>query len=74
MKRIWARIGMSLDISDTDYKNLLAAVRHRDGTIDDYEFDTYCHLMSQFMEQGIPDGESYIPAVIFEDIENSIHK
>lgn len=74
-KKIWARIGMSLTVSDEEY-NILKELAEEWKTYADDNLDVsysdleLCDAMvKQFIERGVPEGDSYIPAVIFEAIE-----
>ena len=65
MKRIWARIGMSLMVPDEEYEKLKKRTE-RNG---DYEFDGSNKLAKRFVKDGKPDGECYIPEDIFDFCE-----
>lgn len=60
MKKIFARIGMTLEISDEEYAEILneAGVNPADGN---YEFDISEEFAKRFVEGGIVDRDSYIP-------------
>lgn len=66
MKTIWARVGMSLDISDAEYE-ILKQQRDQNGNVVILECDS--DLNRRFVYLGWPDGETYIPSVVFEEIE-----
>lgn len=75
MKRIWARIGMSLEVTDKEFSILkglaaeLAESRGYDGDEEYYaDLELADGMVQKFMKRGTPDGESYIPAAIFEEI------
>lgn len=73
MKKIWARIGMSLEVTDTQYEVL----RHLAAEMDSeeagepvyLELDLEENMVKEFLKRGVPDGDSYIPASVFRDIE-----
>ena len=67
MKRIWARVGMSLDISDEEYEELKKQ-RDESGDLTILECDSDLNL--RFVKDGYPDGETYIPSVVFEDLDS----
>lgn len=65
MKTIWARVGMSLEVSDAEYNHLRELVMLEGGGFDDLDIDDdFAH---RFQKNGYVDGESYIPGCIFED-------
>lgn len=66
MKRIWARVGMSLDISDEEYEEL-KKLRDENGDLTILECDSDLNL--RFLERGYADGETYIPSVVFDEID-----
>lgn len=66
MKTIWARVGMSLDISDAEYE-ILKQQRDQNGNVVIPECDS--DLNRRFVYLGWPDGETYIPSAVFEEIE-----
>ena len=66
MKRIWARVGMSLDISDEQYEELKKS-RDENGDLTILECDSDLNL--RFVKDGWPDGETYIPSVVFDEID-----
>lgn len=67
MKTIWARIGMSLEVSDAEYDHLRESVRLEGGSFDDLDLDDdFAH---RFQKNGYVDGDSYIPGTIFENQE-----
>ncbi len=71
MKKIFARIGMILEVSDEEYKEILeeAGVNPAGGN---YEFDINEEFAAQFVKNGVLDKDSYIP----EDtlLENLLQK
>lgn len=67
MKRIWARVGMSLDISDEEYEELKKQ-RDESGDLTILECDSDLNL--RFVKDGYPDGETYIPSCVFEDLDS----
>ena len=63
MKKIWARIGISLDISDDEWKELLE--RSSDGKD---EITLTEEEANRFVKNGKVDGDSYIPEyALFRD-------
>lgn len=54
-KTIWARISMSLEVSDEEYEKL------KKDNNDDIEFDSDSELAERFLKDGWLDGVSYIP-------------
>lgn len=67
MKTIWARVGMSLTISDGEYE-MLKQKRDQNGDVVILECDSDLNL--RFFIYGEPDGETYIPSAVFEEIED----
>lgn len=66
MKIIWARVGMSLAITDAEYETLKQQ-RDKNGDVVILECDS--DLNFRFINHGELDGETYIPSAIFEEIE-----
>ena len=71
MKSIWARIGVKLNVTAEEYEVLKKKASYvgSDGitrfgelTLNDDEINRFFHL-------GVPDGDSYIPQEVFENIE-----
>jgi hypothetical protein len=60
-KTIWARIGMSLKVSDYEYWKLKERIE-KEGCI---EMDQDNELLKRFLKDGYADGESYIPPQAF---------
>lgn len=60
MKKIFARIGMSLEISDEEYAELIkeSGSNPNDGL---NEFDINEEFAKRFIKDGVLDGDSYIP-------------
>lgn len=60
MKKIFARIGMTLEISDEEYNQILdeTGVNPAGGN---YEFDINEEFASRFVKDGVIDRDSYIP-------------
>lgn len=60
MKKIFARIGMSLEISDEEYAELVkeSGSNPNDGL---NEFDINEKFARRFIKDGVLDGDSYIP-------------
>lgn len=71
MKKIFARIGMVLEVSDEEYKEILeeSGVNPAGGN---YEFDINETFAARFVKDGAIDRDSYIP----EDtlLENLVQK
>lgn len=69
MKKIWARIGMSSEVTDEEYEDLKKLAMHN-GRLDDLnDTDFPDWLIEKFKNKAIMDGESYIPQIVFEDLE-----
>ena len=60
MKKIFARIGMTLEVSDEEAAEILeeAGVNPAGGN---YEFDINKEFAKQFIENGVLSDDSYIP-------------
>lgn len=60
MKKIFARIGMTLEISDEEYKEILekSGVNPAGGN---KEFDINETFAARFVKDGVLDKDSYIP-------------
>lgn len=56
MKKLWARIGMELEVTDEEYERIKDKARN-----DDYDFDEGDDLAKRFISDGKLSGESYIP-------------
>lgn len=71
MKKIWARIGVTVEVTDEHYNNLLKAASYKaeDGVTRIAELTLSQSETGFFFHYGKPDGDSYIPAEVFEDIE-----
>ena len=69
MKKITARITMSVDVTDEEYKEILNEIKDDDG--DDFNLD-YNDLLNLFKDSGYIDedyGDSYIPGPWIEALE-----
>ena len=66
MKKVFARIGMTLEVTDEEYKEILeeAGVNPAGGN---NEFDINAKFAAEFVKKGVIDGDSYIP-------EDCLHK
>ena len=70
MKKVWARIGMSLIISDEEAEQLLdEAGRNNSGS--NWEYIMNKDFARRFVKYGKVDGESYIPDDCISDIEKN---
>lgn len=67
MKKIYARIGMVLSVSDERYARLLEEATDEQGRIQDMTIDD--QFAALFVRCGTPDGDSYIPSIVFEENE-----
>lgn len=58
MKRMWARVGMSFEVSDDEYKNFIANCRG-----DNTQRRNASETFAKWVQNGIGelDGESYFP-------------
>lgn len=54
-KKLWARIGMSCEVSDTEYEKLKTLMKEKPG-------DAASMLYELFIEKGERDGDSYLVA------------
>lgn len=72
MKKIWARIGISLEVTDEEYEGLK---RQASDYIPDggdelertyHDLDLDAEMSKRFIKDGWQDGDSYIPECIFE--------
>lgn len=63
MKRVFARIGMVLELSDDEHAKLLeeCGIDHNGCS---FEYDINTAFAERFVKQGVVDGDSYIPAGI----------
>jgi hypothetical protein len=63
-RKVWARIGMSLPLTDEEYKQWKEKYGAESdlGELDDKDLE-------RFTKEGVVDGESYIPAEVFENPE-----
>ena len=73
MKKIWARIGMTLEVTDEEYEELRIQALNKayqpdDETIYD-DLGLSAALKKKFLEKGKANGDSYIPAIVFEEME-----
>lgn len=67
MKRVWARIGMSLMVSDEEAEQLLKEAGCNDSG-QNYEYDINEAFAQRLVKYGKVDGDCYIPEnCIFED-------
>lgn len=66
MKTIWARVGVSLEVSDEEYE---ALKEQRDTNGDVTVLECESDLSARFIWYGYPDGEIYIPSVVFDEID-----
>lgn len=64
--RIFARISMSMEVSESEYKEL--EKRSENGTLD---VDLSDELAEKFIKDGYLDGDSYIPASFFDEVTRS---
>lgn len=62
MRKIWARIGMSLMVSDEEYAKLLERNKEEEIAFEDDD-----ELGKRFAEEGWADGEGYIPDSLFDE-------
>lgn len=60
MKKVFARIGMVLEISDDEAKRLLEETGEREGR--NLEYDISDELAMRFVREGKLHADSYIPA------------
>ena len=72
MKKIWARIGIVLDVTDERYAKLLKEATDEYGRIQDLTIDD--RLAERFARCGFVDGDSYIPAYVFEENDTMFAK
>lgn len=67
MKTLWARVGVKFEVSETEYKELLGEAIDEYGHYNDVDLDVdKDYLISHMAEI---EGDSYIPATIFEEEE-----
>lgn len=76
MKKIWARIGMEMDVPDSTYEILKEvsaelAGRYPDGEKHYADLVLSEGMIHDFVTKGRCDGDSYIPATVFEDMEKN---
>lgn len=57
-QKIWARIGITLELPEDEYNNLLDRMK-QDGDREDLTDDE----IARFLKDGKADGESYIPNI-----------
>lgn len=73
MIKVWARIGITVDMTEEQYAALLRKATYK--TKDNRE--RFCELTLShedatfFLKNGVADGDSYIPQEVFEDIERN---
>ena len=65
MKTIWARIGMSLEVTDEEYEYLKNHPGECEGDVSETDDDN--NLFKRFVKDGYIDGDCYIPDEIWED-------
>lgn len=62
MKKVWARIGMSVEVTDEEYKEIKKNFGCEDELSDE--------VVAMFISRGKPDGDSYIPDSFWWDEED----
>ena len=67
-KTVWASVGISLELTDEEYTELLHRWHREFGGLD-LELDGDDPLVKKFMERGYADGETCIPETILSDLE-----
>lgn len=65
MKTLWARIGVSLDVTDAEYEMLRSVYKT------DYDVELNTEWAERFFNDGFLDGDGYIPGTVFDDIDCS---
>lgn len=56
MKKLWARVGMELEVTDEEYESI-----QEKAMGEDYCFDEDSELAKRFISDGKLSGESYVP-------------
>ena len=60
MKTLWARIGVSLEVTDAEYEALKS----------DKDVELNTEWAERFFNDGFLDGDGYIPSTVFEEDEH----
>lgn len=67
--KIWARIGITVDITKEQYKRLERRASYKNDKIASFGECTLTQDEAKyFIKNGVADGDSYIPEKIFMDI------
>lgn len=71
--KIWARIGVSCEVDKATYKKFLerASYKDSDGVTHIGELTLTKKESNYIFKNGTPDGDSYIPEVIFHEYLNN---
>lgn len=67
MKTLWARVGVKFEVSETEYRELLGEAIDEYGHFNDVDLDVDEDFLIAHMAE--IEGDSYIPATIFEEEE-----
>lgn len=70
MKKIWARISMTVEVTDEEYEKLRSAAEYTPGSYDDLDVPDW--LLKKYAAEGKVDEDSYIPVTTFEYLEEVI--